>query len=129
MTEDDVDSLTVPASIVEEGPPGAVPPIAPAGPRGHRQEDLLEGSVRNLAQDWDASPARLDRFLREPDWSRAIAEWLGLSDQSVSLPERSEVARRLGRDAARIDDLIAQQVNAILHHPAFQKLEASWRGL
>ena len=28
-----------------------------------------------------------------------------------------------------IDSLLTQQINAILHHPDFQKLEASWRGL
>lgn len=28
-----------------------------------------------------------------------------------------------------IDDLLNRQLNAILHHPDFQKLEASWRGL
>src|SRR5512134_2121574 len=30
---------------------------------------------------------------------------------------------------ALIDELIAKQLNAILHHPALQTLEASWRGL
>ena len=30
---------------------------------------------------------------------------------------------------ARIDELISKQLNEILHHPDFQKLEASWRGL
>lgn len=30
---------------------------------------------------------------------------------------------------AALDDAIARQVDAILHHPAFQRLEASWRGL
>lgn len=30
---------------------------------------------------------------------------------------------------AQIDRLISQQLNEILHHPEFQKLEASWRGL
>jgi type VI secretion system protein ImpC len=30
---------------------------------------------------------------------------------------------------ARIDELLSQQLNEILHHPDFQKLEASWRGL
>ncbi len=30
---------------------------------------------------------------------------------------------------ARIDELISRQLNEILHHPDFQKLEASWRGL
>ncbi|HEV7923256.1 MAG TPA: type VI secretion system contractile sheath large subunit [Thermoanaerobaculia bacterium] len=30
---------------------------------------------------------------------------------------------------ARIDELLSNQLNEILHHPDFQKLEASWRGL
>lgn len=30
---------------------------------------------------------------------------------------------------AAIDDILNRQVNEILHHPKFQKLEASWRGL
>jgi type VI secretion system protein ImpC len=29
----------------------------------------------------------------------------------------------------RIDQLINEQVNAVIHHPDFQKLEANWRGL
>jgi type VI secretion system protein ImpD len=28
-----------------------------------------------------------------------------------------------------IDDMINQQINHLLHHPAFQRLEAAWRGL
>ncbi|HEV8432431.1 MAG TPA: type VI secretion system contractile sheath large subunit [Thermoanaerobaculia bacterium] len=30
---------------------------------------------------------------------------------------------------ARIDELLSTQLNEVLHHPDFQKLEASWRGL
>lgn len=30
---------------------------------------------------------------------------------------------------ARIDELLSKQLNEILHHPEYQKLEASWRGL
>src|SRR5260370_18019643 len=30
---------------------------------------------------------------------------------------------------AQIDHLISLQLNQVLHHPTFQKLEASWRGL
>ncbi len=46
---------------------------------------------------------------------------------SADLKER--LASLLTRDIALIDALLTRQVNAILHHPAFQKLEASWRGL
>jgi type VI secretion system protein ImpC len=30
---------------------------------------------------------------------------------------------------AALDELISKQLNSIMHHPEFQKLEASWRGL
>ena len=30
---------------------------------------------------------------------------------------------------AQIDHLVSMQLNEVLHHPAFQKLEGSWRGL
>lgn len=36
---------------------------------------------------------------------------------------------RLAKIIADMDDLIDRQLQAILHHPAFQSLEASWRGL
>ena len=35
----------------------------------------------------------------------------------------------LDRDIAYLDRLLSEQVDAILHHPRFQKLEASWRGV
>lgn len=37
--------------------------------------------------------------------------------------------RRLGVFITQIDDILNRQLNAILHHPRFQRLEASWRGL
>ena len=30
---------------------------------------------------------------------------------------------------AKIDDMLSSQINEILHHPAFQELEGTWRGL
>ena len=39
------------------------------------------------------------------------------------------MADRLQRDVARLDAILSAQANAILHHPRFQRLEASWRGL
>jgi type VI secretion system protein ImpD len=67
----------------------------------------------------------LERFLAERDAGKALKLWLagGIHDAP------DEVARRLNRDVAAIDALINAQVNAILHQPQFQRLEASWRGL
>jgi type VI secretion system ImpC/EvpB family protein len=42
---------------------------------------------------------------------------------------RPSLRAALNSRIAAIDRLLNDQVNAILHHPAFQRLEASWRGL
>ena len=84
----------------------------------------------------DLSPARsaasanaLDAFLREPSPGRALAQWVG-SRTPLSGPNlKHRLAQLLARDVAHIDGVLNRQVNAVLHHPAFQKLEASWRGL
>lgn len=72
-------------------------------------------------------PERLDRFLTEPRIGAALRCWLGLAADATL--ERARLVERLSCDIARLDALIGEQVNAILHHPRFQQLEASWRGL
>lgn len=66
-------------------------------------------------------------FLTETNLAKLFTHWLGKvpSDQS-----QLEAARTiLSRDIARIDQLLSDQVNAILHAPQFQALESAWRGL
>jgi type VI secretion system ImpC/EvpB family protein len=71
----------------------------------------------------------LDQFLAEPSPVKAVALWVGQSARSQGKLTRDQVTQLLSRDIARLDVLLNRQVNAILHHPAFQRLEASWRGL
>jgi type VI secretion system ImpC/EvpB family protein len=60
---------------------------------------------------------------------RDLAGWLG-PDFSPARPDACRrVADRLSRAVAHLDEVLDRQVNAILHHPRFQQLEASWRGL
>ena len=42
---------------------------------------------------------------------------------------REQLLALLGDDIAAIDEALALQVDAVLHHPSLQKLESSWRGL
>lgn len=107
---------------------GPGPPTAGPTTQGRRDgpfEAILRGTAEGRMQV--ASP--LDGFLAEPDPWKAIATWLALTGQPHAASTREEVVGVLGRDIARIDDLLGKQVNAILHHPVLQKLEASWRGL
>jgi type VI secretion system ImpC/EvpB family protein len=71
----------------------------------------------------------LDGFLCEPSADKALALWVRQAAPRQERPSKRLVTRLLSRDIARIDALLSEQVNAIIHHPAFQRLEASWRGL
>ncbi|MFM2042411.1 MAG: hypothetical protein RLY86_987 [Pseudomonadota bacterium] len=41
----------------------------------------------------------------------------------------NDVVAMINDKIAEIDDLLSDQLNEVLHHPDFQKLEATWRGL
>jgi type VI secretion system ImpC/EvpB family protein len=71
----------------------------------------------------------LDRFLAEPSPWKALCLWLGLTPEVGRLPSKEDVGRTLSQNLALLDRMLARQVNAIIHAPAFQRLEASWRGL
>jgi type VI secretion system ImpC/EvpB family protein len=93
----------------------AVLAATPASGTDHRSPAALVG--------------RLDQFLTEPDTGEAVRLWFGtLPGQQHEDPKR-RLVRALNRDVARLDDLLTGQLNAVLHHPEFQKLEAAWRGL
>lgn len=72
------------------------------------------------------------RLVRDPDMKNYAVDMvdefvhqiLGAGD-SVSKDAVGFVQKRL----QEIDDLISRQLDEVLHHPDFQKLEASWRGL
>ena len=80
---------------------GDAPPSAPRRSRP-------AGSTRSSASATSRRPSALAR--------RRPGRWHG--------DLKRQLAPRSNRDVARIDELLNAQVNAILHHPAFQKLEA-----
>jgi len=41
----------------------------------------------------------------------------------------ADTAAMINEQIARIDELLTLQMNEVMHHPDFQKLEGSWRGL
>jgi type VI secretion system ImpC/EvpB family protein len=84
---------------------------------------------RTGGQRPDQQPGRLERFLREPSPGRALRLWFGWPDAVPEGVSAEGVARTLGRHIAQIDAMLNRQVNAIIHHERFQKIEGSWRGL
>src|SRR5262249_13692638 len=76
------------------------------------------------------APNALDRFLAENDVGAALKVWLGgLVPDRWRVDLKRKLTQKLGADVAHIDALLTDQINAILHHTEFQKLEGSWRGL
>lgn len=61
------------------------------------------------------------------DAVRALAKAALGRHQADKLPTQSVNALR--KMIAEIDGLLTDQINLILHHPEFQKLEGAWRGL
>lgn len=77
-----------------------------------------------------AEAAQLNAFLTTSSVEEALRLWLGDSAiERLSGAAWSTVARQLQASIARIDRMLSDQVSSIIHHPDFQKLEASWRGL
>ena len=69
----------------------------------------------------------LDLFLREQNPKRALALWL--TSLSGNTHPQSQLITTLASDIADLDELITDQINAVIHAPKFQALEARWRGL
>ncbi len=67
----------------------------------------------------------LDQLPASPTFD-ALRAW---TDAELRVRDSRHVLAALNRQVAAIDRTITEQVNAILHHPTFQRLEASWRGL
>ena len=86
---------------------------------------ILQSSVANPTY----THPRAVEFRSEPDPARALKIWLQDYFSSAERPNRQAVLSSLSRQLARLERHLERQVNAVLHHPRFQQLEASWRGL
>lgn len=67
---------------------------------------------------------------QEPYAKKLIGQFAAqILDEDMKFSPDKGVVAMINERIAEIDDLLTKQVNAILHHPEFQALEASWRGL
>jgi type VI secretion system protein ImpD/type VI secretion system protein ImpC len=84
-------------------------------------------SGRHVRPDSDAVRDTLEHFLRSD--RGALATWFGAETAAAIGGDPARLRGLIDRDLARIDTLISAQLDAVLHHPALQRLEGSWRGL
>ena len=80
----------------------------------------------------------LDQIVMQSKVAVTDTEKLSARDQIAELVEEvlagtvtisMDLAASIDMRIAQLDELLSDQLNAIMHHPDFQKLEASWRGL
>lgn len=102
-------------------------------PQGSLLDAVLAATpIAAAPADAPSRPAPLGRlaaFLASTDLGEALRLWFGTIPQAAPGELKRKLVRALNQDVGRIDDLAAAQVNAVLHHPDFQRLEAGWRGL
>lgn len=86
-------------------------------------------AVAPRRRHWSARSGFIERFLLEKDPMRALLLFLERDGSHSRSWNRHEVLPLLLKAISEIDQLINRQINAILHHPQFQQMEAGWRGL
>lgn len=77
----------------------------------------------------DAYITNLNQFLTENKTENALRYWIDEFIPAQINRTPCDIIHALTRAIAEIDELVAVQLNEIIHHPRFKKLEASWRGL
>lgn len=100
-----------------------------AGPGSRLNDEALQAMLDRDPMAWTRRSGFVERFLAEPDWLTALVIWVGGRLRLEPRATLDRLAQWVDRDIALIDDAITEQVNAIIHHPRFQQLESSWRGV
>jgi type VI secretion system protein ImpD len=71
----------------------------------------------------------LNGFLVNTDLRQSLTYWISEFENSKKIKTAADIKNTIYRSISVIDHLINDQLNCIIHHKPFQKLEASWRGL
>jgi type VI secretion system ImpC/EvpB family protein len=129
--------LDLPASDLAEEEAGTRRGSSGAGAdsNGLRRSGLAQfvlDAARSLVSPPDEAAAEtppLFLFLTESSAGRCLLQWLGVEAIARWRGDPKLIKAALDRDIAAIDDLLTEQLNAIIHHERFQALEASWRGI
>lgn len=99
-------------------------PETPETPPGGSGLAARAVAFRAASGDADAA-ARLDAFLETGEPQAALHAWFGA--ELLAKAGRAGLRALVDRDIADIDAHVGRLIDAILHHPRFQKLEAAWR--
>ena len=94
------------------------------------EQDLLQQILAESRQDiLKASRIREDAAPEEKTGQLDLVSQLVEEVMKGAVKVSADTEAMLNARIAEIDELLSAQLNAIMHDPEFQKLEASWRGL
>jgi type VI secretion system protein ImpC len=96
---------------------------APAGAAGQE----VAGEISLL--DQIIQEGRLARDDNQKSWARDIVGEFVKEVMAGAVTVSKDTELMIKLRIAQIDSLLSQQLNEIMHHEDFQRLEASWRGL
>jgi len=108
--------------------------VGSAAPEDSAGEAHLEAGLRErllgdvLERTAQGSPPEPNAAWGAAEIADALSAWYGPELTRIG-SDKSSLLAALDSDIAAIDALLSGQVNAILHAPEFQRLEAAWRGL
>ncbi len=108
---------------------GSLPAVSPSAGDMALLPGLIETLAATAKPGRAAAPPLLREFLEERSLPKALALWIRLTVAPGIPISKQDLVWGLSRVIAGLDAALGEQVNAILHHPKFQKLESSWRGL
>lgn len=95
---------------------------------GSLRTRIIDGILDQDSGDWGAA---LEAFLDEESAVDALCLWFGRDALVAGFDGKHGASLRalLDRDLAALDTLLSEQIDAVLHHPEFKRLEAAWRGV
>ena len=93
------------------------------------QSQSFQGSMLENLVTQKPYVTGLQEFLDSDDPHQALVYWLGEYADKSRLKTSQDVAIAIQQSIADLDELINDHLNSIIHHPRFQALESSWRGL
>jgi len=73
--------------------------------------------------------SRLNRNSAQREQADTVIRIFAEETAKGNLQQKKNISNAISKRIADIDEMLTAQINEILHHPEFQKLEASWQGL
>lgn len=97
------------------------------------KESLREGVVWSVNEKRQTSGEKdsrlLDEFRNCSDWREKLRLWFGAEFLKKWVKDWDSIIRFLDQDIARLDLLLSEQLERVIQHPQFQRLEAGWMGM